>query len=339
MVAKRTINETDRLRIYEQRQNGKSLRRIAEMFKVSKTAVAETIERFQGTGSHRDRKRSGRPRKTTKALDRIIVREMEKMQSSSADKVAEQLRHLEIADISPSLVRRRMVENNMHSLVKMQKPLLTEKHKKARIEFAKTFIDRSQSFWDGILWSDETKISISGSDGKAYCWKRLGTNTTPKHVKQTVKYPTSLMVWGCFSASGVGEICIIDGKMDSAKYQNILRNHLRPSALKLIGEDYVFQQDNDPKHTSKSTKAWFESNRIEVLPWPSQSPDLNPIENLWAKLKKEIAAYHCRNRVDLEQAIKSCWNSISSAFCKKLVESMPRRLDQVILRKGLWTDY
>uniref|UniRef100_A0A8C5WBS8 Tc1-like transposase DDE domain-containing protein n=1 Tax=Leptobrachium leishanense TaxID=445787 RepID=A0A8C5WBS8_9ANUR len=87
----------------------------------------------------------------------------------------------------------------------------------------------------------------------------------------------SIMVWGCFAASGPGRIVVIDGKMNSRVYQDILqKNVVRPSVRQLKG--WVLQQDNDPKHTSNSTKECLQQNKIPLLEWPSQSPDLNPIE-------------------------------------------------------------
>ena len=97
------------------------------------------------------------------------------------------------------------------------------------------------------------------------------------------------MIWGCFSAKGVGKISVIDGKMNAKKYKQILQKNLMSSVKSLeLSSDYIFQQDNDPKHTAKSTKKWLSENNVNILQWSCQSPDLNPIENLWRFLKIQI---------------------------------------------------
>ncbi len=78
------------------------------------------------------------------------------------------------------------------------------------------------------------------------------------------------MLWGCFSAKGTGQLHRIKGTMDGVMYR-------RARALKM-GRGWVFQHDNDPKHTAKATKEWLKKKHIKVLEWPSQSPDLNPTE-------------------------------------------------------------
>jgi hypothetical protein len=105
--------------------------------------------------------------------------------------------------------------------------------------------------------------------------------------------------------------------------------------------DIIFQQDNDPKHTSRLAKQWFANEHIEVLPWPSQSPDLNPIENLWHHLKLKLAKYEARAKSvhELWQRCDQEWNSFTREQCRKHIDSMPARVAAVIRAKGGQTCY
>ena len=97
----------------------------------------------------------------------------------------------------------------------------------------------------------------------------------------------SITLWGCFAAGGTGALHKIDGIMRKDNYVDILKQHLKTSARKLkLGRKWVFQMGNDPKHTFQNVAKWFKDNKVKVLEWPSQS--LNPIENLWAELKKHV---------------------------------------------------
>ncbi len=113
-----------------------------------------------------------------------------------------------------------------------------------------------------------------------------------------------------------------------------------PSADKLYGEaDFIFQQDLAPAHTAKGSKSWFNDHGVTVLDWPANSPDLNPIENLWDIIKRKMRDTRPNNADDLKAAIKATWASITHEQCHRLITSMPRRIDAVIHAKGGPTKY
>ncbi|KAK3552156.1 hypothetical protein QTP86_003113 [Hemibagrus guttatus] len=144
-----------------------------------------------------------------------------------------------------------------------------------------------------------------------------------KNIIPTVKYGGgSVMVWDGFAASGPGRLAVINGTMNSAVYQKILKENVRPSVCDLkLKRTWVLQQDNDPKHTSKSTSEWLKKNKMKTLECPSQSPDLSPIEMLWHDLKKVVHARKPSNVAELQQFCKDEWAKIPPQCCNRLIAS------------------
>ena len=140
------------------------------------------------------------------------------------------------------------------------------------------------------------------------------------------------------SAAGFGELYFIKGNMNSNMYCEILQQSMIPSLQKL-GSRAVFQHDNDPTHTSKTTIALLKRLRVKVMDWPSMSPDLNPIEHLWGILKRKVEVWKVSNICQLRDVVMEEWKSIPVATCEALVNSMPRRVKAVLDNDGGHTKY
>lgn len=150
------------------------------------------------------------------------------------------------------------------------------------------------------------------------------------------------MVWAGISYYGKTRLINIgSGSVDSKKYQQVL-----DEALESIqdafpnGMEWIFQQDGARPHTSASTRDWLEKNQFNVLsPWPANSPDLNPIENLWKRLKENVYRRKFTTLDGLFRVAQEEWQKIGDDEIKKLVMSVPNRLAQVIERNGRHADY
>ena len=133
------------------------------------------------------------------------------------------------------------------------------------------------------------------------------------------------MVWGCFFWHGVGNLAPIHGIMTADKYVDILTENLEELTLKMdLDEEWMLQQDNDPKHTAKKTKQFLQDCEIEDLEWSPQCADLNPIENLWSLLDAEISLGKRYNKTVFLNDLQLKFQQTDPNYLQKLVESMPR---------------
>jgi hypothetical protein len=131
--------------------------------------------------------------------------------------------------------------------------------------------------------------------------------------------------------------------MNATQYCNILDQSLLGTLqdYKTDTSQILYQQDGDPKHTSKLARAWFKDHNIELAAHPAQSPDMNPIEHAWDHVDRQIRARYPRpaNIEELWEALQEEWAKLDVEYIRKLYESMPRRVAAVVEAKGGHTKY
>src|SRR5260221_6699059 len=265
----------------------------------------------------------GQPSKLNATTIHHAIQIISTGRADTATQVTKSLQETLPESVSVQTVRRALKKTGLKAVVKAKRPALSQCHCRERLDFAKSHQHWTVEDWKRVIWSDETKINHLGSDGRKWVWKKKGEGLSDRLVEGTLKFGGGhVMLWGCFGWDGVGYACKIDGNMDADLYVSILEDELQES-LNYWGKNpqgVVFQQDNEPKHTSKKAKAWLKDHGFEVMVWPPQSPDLNPIEHLWNHLKRKLGEYEEPPRGIQEG--------------RKLIESMPRRVEAVVKAKG-----
>lgn len=315
---------------------GLSRKALAAKYNICYSTIWRITKLSNTTASLKTIHAGGRLRRTSIKEDRRIAREIKKDPFISSRNIRESLS----LEISTRTICRRAVESGLKAYRQAKKPFISLKNRRARLEFAKEHVDWSKEKWMTVLFSDESKFNFKGSDGNQHVRRPRGERLNPLYTRGTVKFGGgNVMVWGCFSAHGVGPIHKVEGIMDRFQYKDILEDVMLPYAEDEMPLAWIFQQDNDPKHTAKVVKEWFSSAGVNVMKWPAQSPDLNPIENLWQIVDRRITRTNTHNKDALFAQVKEAWESVPNTHIQNLIDSMPRRCRAVIKSKGFSIKY
>lgn len=209
---------------------------------------------------------------------------------------------------------------------------LTEDHKRARLDFA--INEGADLVTNNIVFTDEKKFTCRRLLPKRRVYHDPNLQLDPERHDHNNRQ--SIMVWGAIGHNFKSDLMVVPGTMDAVDYQNVLTHALINRIPEADREHLRFVQDNAAVHSAHTTLVFLRNHRINKVTWPSRSPDMNPIENLWAHMSRIVYRNnaHYANPEQLRTAVMNCWDAITQEEINNYVASFPQRLDEVARVNG-----
>lgn len=244
-----------------------------------------------------------------------------------------------------STINNFLLTNDLKMIKLWKKPLISKRNQQKRAAFALIELENPDQICYETIWSDETTVRKMPKDKELYirCHGSTKREDLP-HNLQVQQGGFSVMFWGCFSAYGLGPLVALEGKQNQHTYTELLKEYLVPefqAAKQEFDIQFRFMQDNAPCHKTNKVMNFLRANKIPTIDWPPQSPDLNPIENLWAIIKdrRQKKFGFATTKDDLIEQIFEIWEEIDIELCGTLCDSVENRLKEVVRLSGRVTKY
>lgn len=279
-------------------------------------------------------KKPGRPKKTTPRSNRLLCRLAINNHVSSAAQLHRQWGE----NVSLHTIYRRLRSSGIKRRRRAMVPFLTPANITARLQWC---MARSlwREVWNRVIFTDESRFRRFWNDGRVRVWRRKGERFHKKNVTCLLQAGGgSVHVWGAIWRGGRSRLVVLTGVVNQQSYIETLQDFFNETELP---ENAIFQRDNAPAHTAAGVQQFLDGAGVRVLPWPSRSPDLNPIEHVWDAISRNINSRpHPAETIEQLRAwIQYEWHNLSQDFIDGLILSLPRRLVAVIEAHGRQTKY
>ena len=334
------LTEFERGQIVGLKTAGWSNKRTADFVGCSKSTVFNVYRKYIGEGNARtSREKCGSKKKTTPQEDQNMLACVQQRPQTSSSRIVKE----QNLNIQARTVRRRLTGFGLHSYWATRKEALTANGTNDRVSFCLEYLPVDEDNWTSFVFTDESCVSIM-KNGKLRVWRRRGERLAAQfiqHVQRSGRF--SVPVWGWCSGAGAGNLTLINGRLNSLQYVDILENSFLPQVNAIFGESpFYYIQDQSPIHRGTVVKQWFQTQRrITLVDLPPKSPDLNIIENAWSILKRRLDTTGVNNQDVLWERIQEVWDDLIDDvdYWQNLSRSMPRRIRSVLDMNGGHTRY
>ena len=312
---------------------------VARTFGVHVSTIQRLRARFQATNSTADRPRSGRPRVTNRRADRYIVQTHRRNRLQTATATAGNIAGTHGRPMSRHTVSPRLRHVGLRRRRPYHGPVLTQRHRQDRLNWAQRYINWRLRDWSSVLFTDECLFTIHTTNRRLRIYREEGERYQDNCVIERDRWGGHrVMIWGgIMSNRKVGPVILQNQGQGQGRGLNAAQyivQVLRPHVVPLHGRiaNFRLQQDNARAHTARVTREFLQRQGITVHPHPALSPDLNPIENLWDFMKRQLEGRQPRPRTlqELQQAIQDVWRQVPMNLVNNLVGSMYRRCRDVV---------
>lgn len=305
----------------------KSQVQIASALQRSRSGIRYAIQKYKGTGSTERRKGSGPKVMYDESIRDKILEYFRQKPTAYYNECIKDLK----LNCSESFISKFLLSKGIQTYRAVKKPFLNEDHIAQRKYFHECYNDWTAEDWAKVIFTDEKTI-MSHSNGRVFVKRPRGTALQPQYLDlQTRTNSFSINMWGCMiGIDNSFQIHLVDKKFKSTGYLELLKNKIFPMFATEFGNSFVFQQDNASIHTTDLVLEFFIQEDTDTLFWPPNSPDLSPIENLWAILQKRVnkrlKIQSVKNSEELFALADEEVKKIPTEMIQKLYQSMITRL-------------
>jgi transposase len=338
MVTGRAQTRRDELKIVkratamEMVRSGKSRREVAKKLRMSYDWVCDTINRVTRHKRYSDTPPSGRPKKFTRVVTKKVVALARNPNYGSVRSIQQKLAG-QNTKIAISSVHRLLRRSGHRFYVRPKKPKLTAAQRTARLEWARRMMNASTAAIHRLVFADEKRFSVGSTSIGVW---RLPTEERP--VRETVKFPYTVMVSGVITSNGVSSLLRLtrEVKLTGAEYLDILKKDHIPLTRKVMrNQPFTFIHDHASVHDCKVVDDWLATQDFgRDQTFPSHSPDLNLIENIWGLMAQGMTRRNIETPEDLDKAIKEEWELVSPTVIQRMYLKFKDRLQAVIDANG-----